>query len=372
MPVLNYYAQIYGGQSSPDKLCLFWGAAANATSYEILYNTATTTAGAKTVWPVYGTNHILGVNETLVRDTTYYIWIRAKAGSNTSGLSNMATVKYGERIPQGFVGWFFSRWPSTGPAHAGERPYYMDGHIIGPVSEMADIFPWNVAGRQSPIGPSPGKFAKSSAKYPLPAGFGTASMNEVLSSGYAVDHDREQYLSYSYSRPLNFALVRATMRPVVTSDRVECIAFCEVIAGGTTAMSAMYLYANADRQPPYGNCFGLLHYSGIATSDPANIQPGQLYASYHSFIDAGVAYPSIRLGRKPVEPGLGDPEDTSIPFYDQYNPLLIRPEPLSNKVNPALAAAGVSLPGGWWTKTSQSDPPLDPIIVNAFWDAVDW
>ena len=105
--------------------------------------------------------------------------------------------------------------------------------------------------------------------------------------------------------------------------------------------------------------------------DPANIEAEQINLAFKTRSLSGVAYPAIRLGWLGDGKGLGGPDHTT-PHGDLYNPLLIRPEHVEMSVDPVLAAAGVSLPGGWWTKTSLSDPPLDPIIVNAFWNAVGW
>jgi uncharacterized repeat protein (TIGR02543 family) len=382
-PNFTHYAQLYGGLSSPDRLCLYWDAATNATSYEILYNTANTTAGAKTVSPVYGTYYVLGEKEgeTLVRDTIYYIRIRARAGSNTSGDSQVAAVKIGQRISQKFEGTFLSRWPSTG-AYAGNRPYYMDGHRVGPISEMADVFPWNVEGRPSPIGPSPGRYQRINAKYPLPGvlheRLGITHLSEVQPSGYVLDPERDQYVLYDgMISPLSswflFGVVRAATF-FVDPDNLNSMVFCEGQSGSSTSgIFVMYFAGGGETLPgeAYRMALGIDPMSQGSFPDPANIEAAQINIALKTRKLSGVAYPAIRLGWLGDGKGLGG-QDPTTPHGDLYNPLLIRPEHIKMSVDPVLAAAGVSLPSGWWTKTSISDPPLDPIIVNAFWNAVGW
>ena len=382
-PVLYATGQVYGGLSGTDRICLVWNPAANATSYEIAWNTVDTTAGASTASNIYGTSYLLGgkTGETLVSGSTYYLWVRAKAGSKESAITPSVSVKLGERLPEAYVGTFLSRWPDVEERFAGERPYYMDGHRVGPISEMAGVFPWNVAGRESPIGPSPGLYEKVAEPYPLPgimrtrrATSGMTHLSPVSPSGYALDAARDQYVFYD-GLVMGMA-VCGVVRAVIYRDG-NYIAVCELEkSDGTSELFDLsFSRANNTETPPYKAVFGLQRLGQSPFSDPANIEAGQLNAALRSFVNGGVAYPSIRLGwRGGGKSGTEnlEQEDPSIPYRDYYNPLLIRPEIITGVVNPLLAAAGVGLPGGWWTKTTASAEPLDQRIVDAFWAGMLW
>ena len=379
VPVIYATGQVYGGLSGTDRICLAWDPAANATSYEIVYNTVDSAAGASTASNIYGTSYLLvgKPGEDLVSGSTYYLWVRAKAGSKASALTPPVSVKLGERLPEAYVGTFMSRWPDVEDRYAGDRPYYMDGHKVGPISEMADVFPWNVAGRQSPIGPSPGKYAPVNKPYPLPGIFqsvGMTHLSEVLPSGYALDHNRDQYVFYD-GLVMGFS-VCGVVRALIYRDG-NYIAVCEQEkANGTSELFDLtFSPANSAETPPYKAVFGLQRLGSSPFSDPANIEAGQLNAAMRSFVNGGVAYCALRLGwRGGGKYGTQNlrEEDSSIPYRDYYNPLLIRPEIITGVVNPLLAAAGVGLPSGWWTKTTASPEPLDQRIVDAFWAGVTW
>jgi uncharacterized repeat protein (TIGR02543 family) len=379
IPVLYAVGQVYGGKTGTDRICVVWDPAANATSYELLYNTVNTTANASTASNIYGTSYLLGgkAAETLIPGATYYLWVRAKAGSKESGLTPSVSVQLGERLPDAFVGTFLSRWPSGG------RPYYMDGHRVGPISEMADVFPWNVAGRQSPIGPSPGKYAPVAEPYPLPGIMplmpertGITHLSPVSPSGYVLDHEHDQYVFYDglVMGMAVFGVVRAVMHDF----NHHYIAVCEMelTNNRSSVFDFSFSPSSSAEIPPYRAVFGLQRLGlNKPFSSAANIEAGQLNAAMRSFVDGGVAYPAIRLGwRGGGRSGTENlvEEDSSIPCRDIYNPLLIRPEVINVQVNPVLAAAGVSLPADWWTKTTASPDPLDPVIVNAFWNAMVW
>jgi hypothetical protein len=365
-PVFFALAELDGG-----RVCVMWNAAANAVYYELLYNNTNNIGTATTVSPIYGTDYMLGekTGEDLAEGTEYYLWLRAKAGSKESNLApSPETAVPGRRVAPEWYGTFFSRWPNVG-SWTGQRPYYMDGHQFGPISEMHDVFPFNVAGRPSVIGPSPGKYQVSSHPYPLPGGevdiHGNNYMAAVLPSGYAVQPD-DQYVYYAWGPSPDFTrlgIVRAVIRKMNGSANRYLL--CEYLnpVGGRN----YFVFGLLRGDPDYNCVLGLLPLGGAGAAK--DLSPGDINLVARTFSASGVAYPAIRLGY------LGNGQEFSgwvDPNGSLFNPLLIRPERIAEKVDPRLAELGLSYPDGWFNKTASSDPPLDPAFINVFWDAVDW
>lgn len=110
------------------QLSLTWAAVTGATSYEVWYNTANTTTGA-----IQQGGNISGTSYTitgLTNETLYYIWLRAKIASDTSGYS---TVAIG--IPAAYI--IGSTGPGGGIVFYVKSMYTSDGNGVWRYLEAA-------------------------------------------------------------------------------------------------------------------------------------------------------------------------------------------------------------------------------------------
>jgi hypothetical protein len=362
IPFIYGTAQLDGG-----RVDLYWNAAENATFYEIYYGTTLSEMNSADPVRAYGTTHRL---TGLTDGVTYYLRIRARAGSKASGYTESVTAVPGGRLPESLEGIFLSRYPY-------DRPYYMDGHRIGKVRDMREQFPFNVAGRPSAIGPSTGRYTPSSDPYPRPGPFG-GSMGPVMPSGYTLNNERDQYVLYigMSMNAMLFGPVRAVVYHTATSNGINTQIWdtvCEYGDGLATTPAHSYFvmrfYTNdlADDRGFY--VFGLMQVS-MDNFNGWDLSPAALYSTSKNFYDAGVAYPAIKVGSLSGESPL-------------FNPLLIEKGPAARAIS-ALSAQGLTFPGdpysgGWWQRwtsrnaivTEMGEEAADA-IVSAFWNEVRW
>jgi hypothetical protein len=350
-PKLYGVAQLDGG-----RLDLYWDAVDNATFYKIYASTNEGNLG--TVEPVmaYGTTYRL---TGLEDGTPYYLGIEAWGGSkradgNMTKTLNPATP--GGRLPADLEGTFMSRYPDA-------RRYYMDGHWIGPASELKDNFPYNVAGRPSPIGPSPGKYIASGEDYPVPGLLRPGSMDTgggVMRSGYAINPGRDQFVFYDggVMGIYLFGIVRVVVQAFERPN--EWFVLCEY-GNYDRAKDKKYFGMLFRESTPDVSVYGLMQGSMTNFSE-WELSTGQIYTTAKNFYDAGVAYPALKIGYKDWL--------TVDPDGPLYNPLRIRPEPIWS-IWPGLAELGIHAPENWWEVWNNAET-IPQEVLAAFWNQVRW
>jgi hypothetical protein len=288
------------------KIYVTWAPVANATSYEVWYGKTNSSGAAQKKTGVFGATCML---EDLEDGETYYIWLKGRAGSKESALSQPKSYVAGGRLPQQAWGMFFAGAPKA----------YLDGHQIGPVSEMQEKFPWNVAGRPDVTGEvSPGRYQKvTDAPYPAPGGYqdsGIYSVNPVLKSGYAIRDDVDQYVFYSgmgQQSGINvgwslFGIVRAVVVREVRNPsylREYYTAICEY-AIPASADNRFFVMDFSALGGNYDAWYGLMQASASGFSG-YTLDPDTVISLGVNFWDAGIAVIATRVPYDQFDPRSG-------------------------------------------------------------------